>query len=287
MKKNATFSLLIAALFFFNACSSNKYGGMTLYTVRDDMKKDPKGVLKQIAGIGYKNIEEASGYANRKFYGMTPVEFKDYLHSLGLTPLSTHQPTVTLDNADEIIADVKAAGFQYFVVPIPPMGHFKYDPATRSLSMSEDVEFVANFLNVVGKKCADAGIKLLYHNHNFEFKANSKGVVPIDYFLTNTDPKYVNFQLDLYWITKAEADPIAYFEKYPGRFKIWHVKDMDKQGRFAPVGNGTIDFAKILAKKNVSGMVYYIVEQDMTFDDMKPIEAITISHKGLKKFGFH
>jgi sugar phosphate isomerase/epimerase len=287
MKKNAALPLLFITLFFLSACSTKKFGGMTLYTVREDMKKNPKEVLKKIADIGYKNIEEASGYANGKFYGMTPVEFKDYLHSLGLTPLSTHQPTVTLTNADTIIADVKAAGFQYLVIPVPPMGRFKYDPATRSLSMSEDVDFIANFLNTVGKKCTDAGIKLLYHNHNFEFKANSKGIVPIDYLLANTDPKYVNFQLDLYWITKAEADPIVYFEKYPGRFKIWHVKDMDKQGRFAPVGNGTIDFAKILAKKQASGMLYYIVEQDMTFDEMKPIEAITISHKGLKKFGFH
>jgi sugar phosphate isomerase/epimerase len=287
MKKSSTL-LLLLGIVFFSACSSNKFGGMTLYTVRDDMKANPKEVLKKIADIGYKNIEEASGYAyaTRKFYGLTPVEFKETLVSLGLKPLSTHQPSVTFDNADDIIADAKAAGFEYFVIPVPPMGRFKYDPATRSLSMSEDVEFIANFLNVIGKKCADAGIKLLYHNHNFEFKANSKGIVPIDYFLANTDPKYVNFQLDLYWITKAEANPITYFEKYPGRFKIWHVKDMDKEGRFAPVGNGTIDFAKILAKKGVSGMQYYIVEQDMTYDGMKPIEAITISHKALKKFGF-
>ena len=92
--------------------------------------------------------------------------------------------------------------------------------------------------------------------------------------------------MDLYWVTKSGADPIAYFEKYPGRFKIWHVKDMDTQGRFAPVGTGTIDFARILAKKDVSGMKYYIVEQDNTFD-LKPLEAIKMSREGLKKFGFH
>ena len=92
--------------------------------------------------------------------------------------------------------------------------------------------------------------------------------------------------MDLYWVTKAGADTVAYFEKFPGRFKIWHVKDMDKEGKFAPVGNGTIDFARILAKKNLSGMKYYIVEQDNTFD-LKPLEAIKISREGLKKFGFH
>ncbi len=113
------------------------------------------------------------------------------------------------------------------------------------------------------------------------------GVVTIDYLLENTDPKYVNFQMDLFWVTKAGADPVAYFEKYPGRFKVWHVKDMDDEGKFAPVGNGTIDFARILEQKELSGMKYYMVEQDRTFDGMKPLEVIKISHKGLKKFGFN
>ena len=248
------------------------------------MKTDPKGVLKKVADIGYKNIE-ATSYANRQFYGMAPTEFKAYLESLKLVPLSTHQPTVTLDNADEMIADVKAAGFKYFVIPVPPMGHFRYDAATRSLGMSDSIEFVTNVINTVGKKCKAAGLQLLYHNHDFEFKKNAKGIVPIEYFLTHTDPSEVNFQMDLYWVTKAGADPVAYFDKYPGRFKIWHVKDMDKQGRFAPVGTGTIDFARILAKKKASGMKYFIVEQDATFD-VQPLEAIKISYEGLKKFGF-
>jgi sugar phosphate isomerase/epimerase len=285
MKKNSIFTLFIGALLFLSACSSKLSSGMTLYTVRDDMKKDPKGVLKTVAEIGYKNIE-ATDYANRKFYGMTPVEFKDYLQSLGLNPLSTHQGGANYDNLDNTIADVKAAGFKYFVIPVPPMGHFKYDAATKTLGMDPDLDFVVKFLNTAGKKCQDAGLQLLYHNHDFEFKKDANGVVPIEYFMAKCDPKLVNFQMDLYWVTKAGADPIAYFEKYPGRFKIWHVKDMDTQGRFAPVGTGTIDFAKILAKKKTSGMKYYIVEQDATFDNLKPLEAIKISYEGLKKFGF-
>jgi sugar phosphate isomerase/epimerase len=92
--------------------------------------------------------------------------------------------------------------------------------------------------------------------------------------------------MDLYWITKAGADPLAYFEKYPGRFKLWHVKDMDSKGKFTPVGNGTIDFGRILAKKERSGMQSYFVEQDRTYK-MQPLEAIKISHEGLKKFGFN
>ena len=272
------------ALFFLSSCS-NKYGGLALYTVRDDMKTDAKATLKKVADLGYKNIESA-GYDNGKFYGMTPVEFKTYVTGLGLNPISTHQGAATLDNADAMIADVKAAGFKYFVIPVPPMGHFKFDAATRTMGMDDDLDFVVNFLNTVGKKCKDAGLELLYHNHDFEFKKNAKGIVPIEYFMSKVDPKYVNFQMDLYWVTKASADPVAYFEKYPGRFKIWHVKDMDKQGRFAPVGTGTIDFARILAKKKVSGMKYYLVEQDAMVD-MKALEAIKISHEGLKKFGFN
>ncbi|MEQ9581537.1 MAG: sugar phosphate isomerase/epimerase, partial [Arenibacter sp.] len=130
-----------------------------------------------------------------------------------------------------------------------------------------------------------AGLKLLYHNHDFELKKGEDGVVTLDYLLENTDPKYVNFQMDLYWVTKADQDPVAYFTKYPGRFIMWHVKDMDEQGRFAPVGNGQINFSAILANKKLSGMKYYMVEQDKTFD-MTPLEAINISHKGLIKIGF-
>ncbi|MBL7780032.1 MAG: sugar phosphate isomerase/epimerase [Saprospiraceae bacterium] len=275
---------LLPALLFLAACS-HRYGGLTLYTVREDMKKEPKEVIQKISDLGYKYIE-AAGYENGKFHGMAPTEFKNYLKEKGLTPISTHMPTVTLDNADQLIADVKAAGFKYFVIPVPPMGHFKYDPVAKTISMSEEVETITDILNKVGKKCKDAGLELLYHNHDFEFKKNSKGVVPMDYFLTHVDPTLVNFQMDLYWVTKAGADPVAYFEKYPGRFILWHVKDMDKQGRFAPVGEGTIDFARILAKKELSGMKYYIVEQDMTFDGMQAMQAVEISHKGLKKFGF-
>jgi sugar phosphate isomerase/epimerase len=141
-------------------------------------------------------------------------------------------------------------------------------------------------LDTLGEKANAAGIQLLYHNHDFEFKPNSDDVVVIDYLLENCNPEFVNFQMDLYWVTKAGADPLAYFEKYPGRFKAWHVKDMDEQGRFAPVGKGSIDFASILAKKELSGMQYYFVEQDMTFDRLEPLEAIGISHDGLKEIGF-
>ncbi len=260
------------------------FGGLALYTIRDTMGKDPKGVLQAVADAGYSYVE-AAGYSEGMFYGMTPTEFKEYLGKVGLTPVSSHHGDVTLDNADEMIAAVKEVGFQYFVIPVPPMGHFKFDPETRTLSMSEDVEEVMNIINTIAEKCHAAGVKCLYHNHDFEFEKNAKGIVPMDYFIENSNPEHLNFEIDLYWATKAGVDPIAYFNKAPGRFKAWHVKDMDNEGRFAPVGEGNIDFAKILAQKELSGMEYYFVEQDATFNET-PMEAIVISHEGLEEIGF-
>lgn len=279
--------LLTLAIFFtvFTSCSQEKFGGLALYTVRDDMAKDPKATLKAVADAGYKNIE-AAGYNNGKFYNMTPKEFKKLLDELNLKPISTHQGSVTMENADAMIADVKAAGFKYFVIPVPPMGMFTDDNETKSMGMKGTPEELVQILNALGEKCAKAGLKLLYHNHDFEFTKNENGVVPIDYMLEHTDPKYVNFQMDLFWVTKAGANPVAYFQKYPKRFKIWHVKDMSKDGVFAPVGKGVIDFKSILANKELSGMKYYMVEQDNTFD-IKPLEAIKISHSGLKEIGFN
>jgi len=274
---------VLAGTFTVNA--QERFGGLALYTVRDDMTTNAKATLLAVAEAGYKNIE-AAGYKDGKFYNMTPADFKKLLQEFGLNPISTHQGSVTMENADEMIADVKAAGFQYFVIPVPPMGLFKFDQKTMKMSMTGGAANLAEIVTTLGEKCQAAGLELLYHNHDFEFQKDSDGIVPIDYLLEHCDPKYVNFQMDLYWVTKAGADPVAYFEKYPGRFKIWHVKDMDEQGRFAPVGKGKINFARILENKKLSGMKYYMVEQDMTFDGQKPLDAIKISHEGLRKIGF-
>ena len=247
------------------------------------MEKNPKRTLQSVSDAGYSYIE-AAGYQDGKFYGFSPKEFKVHLASLELIPLSTHQSSVSLENAASMMADVKAAGFEYFVVPVPPMGLFINDD--NGMNMKGGVENLATILTTLGKQANSLGLKLLYHNHDFEFIEDTSGLVVIDYLLENCDPKYVNFQMDLHWVTKAKADPLVYFEKYPGRFKLWHVKDMDSQGRFAPVGNGIIDFGRILNKKEQSGMQAYFVEQDETFA-MEPLEAIKVSHKGLKKIGFN
>ncbi len=264
--------------------TTNKVGGLALYTLRDSMAINPKATLKAVADAGYAYVESAD-YAEGKFYGMTPTEFKSTLDSLGLTAISAHMGMVTLDNADQLIADVKAAGITYFVIPVPPMGMFTFDPATNTLGINGTAAELVDIMNTIGEKCHKAGLKLLYHNHDFEFVPLADGTVIEEILLEQCNPEWVNFQMDLFWVTKAKVDPLTYFEKYPGRFKAWHVKDMDTEGKFAPVGTGTIDFKRILAQKEKSGMEFYLVEQDQTFG-LDPMEAIKISHKGLIDIGF-
>jgi sugar phosphate isomerase/epimerase len=264
--------------------ASTNFGGLALYTVRDSMASNPKATLKAVAEAGYAYVESAD-YAEGKFYGMTPAEFKSTLDSLGLKAISAHMGMVTLENADQLIADVKAAGITYFVIPVPPMGMFTFDPATQTLGMKGTADELVSIMNTIGEKCHKAGLKLLYHNHDFEFKPLADGTIIEEVLLEKCNPEWVNFQMDLFWVTKANASALTYFEKYPGRFKAWHVKDMDQEGKFAPVGTGTIDFKSILAQKEKSGMEFYLVEQDQTFG-LDPMEAIKISHKGLVDLGF-
>jgi sugar phosphate isomerase/epimerase len=297
MKKISYFlSLLLGLSLAFISCGpatktsttdtevSTNFGGLALYTVRDSMASNPKATLKAVADAGYAYIESAD-YAEGKFYGMTPTEFKSVLDSLGLKAISAHMGMVTLENADQLIADVKAAGITYFVIPVPPMGMFTVDPATNTLGMKGTADELVTIMNTIGEKCHKAGLKLLYHNHDFEFMPLADGTIIEDVLLEKCNPEWVNFQMDLYWVTKANANALTYFEKYPGRFKAWHVKDMDQEGKFAPVGTGTIDFKSILAQKEKSGMEFYLVEQDQTFG-LDPMEAIKISHKGLVDLGF-
>jgi sugar phosphate isomerase/epimerase len=302
MKKHLylTLSLVLIASVYFTACSSKtgteessesmeavvaepaNFGGLALYTVRDSMSTNPKATLEAVANAGYAYVE-AANYSEGKFYGMTPTEFKSFLESIGLTAKSAHMGMVNMENADQLIADVKAAGIEYFVIPVPPMGMFTFGP--DGMGMKGTADELVSIMNTLGEKCNQAGLKLLYHNHDFEFKPMADGTIIEDILLEKCNPEFVNFQMDLFWVTKAGVDPLTYFEKYPGRFKAWHVKDMNDEGNFAPVGTGTIDFQRILAEKAKSGMEFYLVEQDNTFG-LDPLEAIKISHDGLGEIGF-
>jgi sugar phosphate isomerase/epimerase len=253
---------LILPLSSYRIISKNT-PGLILYTVRDEMKKNPAQTLEKIASIGYKNIESA-GYELRKYYGMKPVVFKELVESFGMKMVSGHH-SINSTNLNEVVEDAAYAGLEYAVLPFVDTGNLDY-------FKSKAEEF-----NKFGEAFKKAGIRFAYHNHDFEFK-KIKGQIPYDILLKNTDPQKVAFEMDLYWISKAGYDPLAYFKQYQGRFELWHVKDMKNNAKksFTEVGNGTIDFAKIFSAKELSGMKYYFVEEDKCVDH-KPLDSIKIS----------
>lgn len=254
--------------------------GLQLYTVRDAMQKDPVGTLRQVAQLGYTSVEGASYTGDGKFYGMTPDAFAKELKQVGLIMPSAHyrlgqdqvngQPAMgtMLHGWDRAVADAKQVGAQYMVCA------YLSDSERGGL---DQYQYVADQLNKAGELCKKAGIQFCYHNHDFEFIVQD-GKLPYDLLLA-TDPSLVKMELDLYWATKAGQDPLALFTKYPGRFPLWHVKDMDNtpQRNFTEVGNGTIDFKRIFAQKKLAGMQYFFVEQDQTpgspFDSIKQSAA--------------
>ncbi len=293
---------LLMIIIGLTACKSNKnenteepttevtsttFGGLQLYTLRDTMASNPKDVLKAVADMGYKYIEVA-GYKEGKFYGMTPQEFKDYCAEIELEPVSSHHGDVSVENVDSICNDLNRVGFQYLVIPIPPMGAFSYNQEEQKMMIDDDTEKVMKNINEIAAHCYDKGIMCLYHNHDMEFRENSKGIVPMQYFIENSNPRHLNFEYDMYWISYANEDPVEWLEKAPGRVLAWHVKDMDTEEndrRFAPVGEGTIDYTTIWQNRELSGMKYYFVEQDRCFNHT-PLEAVKISHDNLTGLGF-
>ena len=259
------------------------YGvGIQLYSIRDAMSADVPGTLKKVSDIGYKNLELA-GYSDGKFYGYAPAEFKKMVNDLGMNVLSSHTQVeaagISIDNA-KIMADAHAAvGVKYCVQPW-------INEPDRNIDTYK--KMIADW-NEVGKIMKNVGIQFAYHNHNFEF-ANINGVVPYyDIFLPEMDANLITMELDLFWASKAGQDPIAMFNKYPGRFQLLHFKDMrTKQEPFfdvvkddiCPVGEGVIDFKQILTAKDVAGAKFIFVEDDNQGNG-KPFEGIDTSIKNI------
>ena len=260
-----------------------KFGvGLQLYTVRDAMGKDALGSLKKISGLGYKNMELA-GYSNGKFYGFAPKEFKKIINDLGMEVISSHTNVeaagINMDNA-KLMADAHAElGVKYCIQPW-------IEEPDRNIESYK--KMIAGW-NKAGKIMKDKGIQFGYHNHNFEF-TTINGVVPyFDIFLPEMDADLITMELDLFWAKKAGQDPIEMFKKYPGRFQLLHFKDMmTNQAPFfevikddiCSVGEGVIDFKKILAAKKVAGMKYTFVEDDNQGNG-KTFEALETSIKNL------
>jgi sugar phosphate isomerase/epimerase len=225
--------------------------GVQLYTVRDEMQKDVAATLARVARIGYKEVEFA-GYFNH-----SPAEIRSMLDANGLTAPSSHIP-LQMMQADPaaVAATARTIGHEYVVVPY-------LEP-----NMRNDWHGLAKTLNQIGGEMSRQGLKLGYHNHNFEFAPNGSEPLPYEILVNETDPALVKLEMDLYWATMAGQDPLAWFAKQPGRFELVHVKDSRgaPDNAMAPVGSGTIDWHRLFAKRAQAGIRHFFVEHDNAAD---------------------
>ena len=264
--------------------------GLQLFTFFDEIDNDVQGTLKKIAAIGYKEIESAFSKKGG-YYGMKPKEFASYLKDIGMTWKSHHvlgapfkmppgvKPPagpdgkpITLprmrnlrDNMQELVDEIAEGGVPYLVC------------ANTPIYTLDDIKASIDTLNKTDEACKKAGITFAYHNHDAEFRA-VEGQIPYDMFLSQTK---MNMELDLAWATKGGKDPVELFKQHPGRFPLWHVKDLDKEFKtILPVGEGSIDFKRIFAAADTAGMKHFFVEHDMPKD---ATASITSSYNYLSK----
>ena len=242
----------------------SKKTGLALYTIRDAMAKDPSAALAAAAEIGYDWVE-AADHRDGKFYGMKPKDFGKLVKKNGLDPISSHSG-LRPENFEQMIDDAAEAGMKYIMLPSLP-GDWS--------STIDGYQRAADFFNKAGERSKKAGIAFGFHNHQVEFH-EINGRVPYDILLEKSDPKLVTFEVDLAWITAAGKDPVAYFRKYPGRFEVWHLKDLSPEKQDATLGEGIIDFLPIMAEARTAGMKYWFVEQD-NCRTHTPMESIRIS----------
>jgi len=264
------------------AMSNRRQIGTQLYTVRNLMAKDPIGTLEKISKIGYKTVEGATYTGSELFYGMPPEQFKMVLSDNGLEMISGHyllgaaMPNTKgtmVNDWQKAVDDAAAIGLKYMVC-----AHL----SNTERGNLDGYQQTAEKLSAAGAISQKAGIQLCYHNHDFEFVAQD-GKLPYDVLLQGTDPDLVKMEMDIYWVYKAKQDPIALFKKYPGRFPLWHVKDMDNTPKqmFTEVGNGVIPFKTIFAQAKVAGLDYFFNEQDVCPGD--PLDSMAKSYKYIKE----
>lgn len=260
--------------------------GLQLFTFFGVIDEDVKGTLTKIAGVGYKELESAFSKKGG-YYGMKPKDFKAMVNGLGMQWKSHHvlgapfklpkgakmpngadgkpmviPPMMNLrDNMQQLVDEAAEGGLQYLVCANAPTG-----------TLAEIKETVAT-LNKTGEAAKKAGLQFCYHNHDMEFKA-VEGKVPYHLLLTETDAKNVKMELDLAWAIKGGQNPVQMFKDHPGRFPLWHVKDLDaSHNTILPAGSGSIDFKPIFAAAATSGMQHFFVEHDMPKDAMASIKS--------------
>ncbi len=260
--------------------------GLQLFTFFNIIDEDVQGTLKKIADIGYKEIESAFSKKGG-YYGMQPKEFASYINSIGMSwkshhvlgapfklPAGSKMPTdatgkpITIppmrnlqDNMQELVDEVAEGGVEWLVC------------ANTPINTLNEINASIEVLSKTGEACKKAGIGFAYHNHDAEFHT-VEGKVPYQMMLSQFDADKVKFELDLAWATKGGADPVELFKQHPGRFPLWHVKDLDvSRENILPAGGGTIDFKRIFAAASTAGMQHFFIEHDMPKDAFASITS--------------
>ena len=247
--------------------------GLQLYTLRDDLPKDPKGILKQVAGFGYKQIEGFEG-AMGLWWGMTAADFKKYLDELQISMVSSHCDTTK--NFEKKAAEAAQVGLKYLISP--------YVGKQKTL---DSYKKIAADFNQYGEVCKKNGIRFAYHNHGYTFE-QQEGRFPQDVLMENTDPNLVDYEMDIYWVATPGQNPENWLQKYPNRFRLCHVKDRIKGAKpeehdaSTDLGTGSIDFARVLKTAAANGMQYYIVEQER-YDNSTPLKSAAADAEYMKK----
>jgi len=226
-----------------------KQVGVQLYSVRKEIMTDATGTLKKLGQIGYQEIESAQSEKGN-YYGLEPKQIKKILKDQGMTLRSGH--THIDKNWQKSIDEAAEAGQEYIICSVLPspgqtVGNYKQSAA---------------MFNQAGEQCKKSGIKFGYHNHESEYET-VEGQVLYDVLLDNTNPQLVHMEMDLGWVIAAGKDPLAYFSKYPGRFPLWHLKDMSKsEKKSVEFGKGAVDIIGLMKKAKEAGMKYYFIEQE-------------------------
>ncbi len=261
------------------SCNRDYPLGVQLYSLRNTIGKDVKGTLEKVAGIGFKEVETYGYSSKNQFWGISVAEFKKLMDNNGLNSPSGHYELEkylskegTKDDFAYILKIAQKLEQKYVTIPYI---------SERLRASIGDYKRIAEKMNAAGKMCRDNGLILAYHNHAFEFE-DYNGKNGLEVFLDNTDKGLVDFEMDIYWVVRAGEDPIQLFQKYPGRFPLWHVKDMSKTNNDlnTEIGSGTIDFHKIFGEAKKAGAKHFILEQEnFNFD---PYQSLAQSYNYIK-----
>lgn len=246
--------------------------GLQLWTVKEDMAGDAKTTLQKIAAAGFKQVESFEG-SKGMFWGWKNTEFKKYMDDLGMKMISSHCANVDFERKAAEAAEI---GMKYLICP--------WKGPQKSI---DDFKKFADEFNKCGEICKKNGIRYAYHNHDYSFKAID-GQLPQDVMMQNTDKNLVDFEMDIYWVVAAGENPKTWFDKYPDRFKLCHVKDLGKTAKgheSVQLGKGTIDFKSIIKAGTDKGLKFYIVEQE-AFTGTTPLESIVVDAKYMRDFSF-